>query len=238
MEEATRRRLVALNREFYRRFAADFARSRRRLQPGIVRAFARLRPAGALLDLGCGSGRIARALGELAGRVDRYLGIDFSPELVAAGGEIPPGAAFLAADLSRPGWSREVAGPFDQALALSLLHHIPGRPARLALLREAAGLLRPGGGLVLSAWQVRHVPRLAAKIRPWAEVGLDPAGLEEGDLLMTWGEGDRGRRYVHELRAEELAALCREAGLAVAESWRSDGETGDMGLYLLCRRGE
>ncbi|HEY4688906.1 MAG TPA: class I SAM-dependent methyltransferase, partial [Anaerolineae bacterium] len=80
MNTATARRLLRLNRDFYNAFAVDFADSRRTLQPGIVRALNALRPFKSIVDVGCGDGRVGKALAGL--EVDQYLGLDYSERLL------------------------------------------------------------------------------------------------------------------------------------------------------------
>ena len=101
-----------------------------------------------------------------------------------------------------------------------------------------ADLLRPGGGFAFSVWQLMHLPRFQKRVRPWSDAGLKDSDLEPGDLLLDWKMGGEALRYVHQFEPEELTALCDEAGLDVESSFRSDGETGDLGLYVVGRRPE
>src|SRR3972149_531369 len=83
MKPETAQRLVELNRQFYESFAADFSATRRRLQPGVLRALADLSPEDSILDLGCGSGALALWLAKRNHRGE-YVGVDFSDSLLAA----------------------------------------------------------------------------------------------------------------------------------------------------------
>jgi len=238
VERSIARKLLDLNRRFYEAAGGEFAASRGRLHPGMVRALEMLDPRGGLLDLGCGHGRIARAwkAGSLPGEPSHYVGVENSRALLALAPPQEENLRFLAADLAEPGWEEEVRAlgfPLETALCFSFLHHIPGRDLRLDLLRRTAGLLPPGGGLALSVWQFLHVPGLAARIRPWKEAGLDPGELDAGDLLYPWGGEGGPLRYVHHFREEEVRELLEEAGFQVLRAFRSDGRTGDLGLYLL-----
>jgi SAM-dependent methyltransferase len=114
MKISTARRLLRLNRGFYDRFAREFAESRSRLSPGVRRAVGLLADRRSLLDVGCGDGRIGRALasGSIPNRVERYLGVDFSRELLAIaaarGDELPAGFEVAHADFSEPAWARHL----------------------------------------------------------------------------------------------------------------------------------
>ena len=261
MKTSVARHLLRLNRNFYNTFAEEFSDSRSALQPGISEALRQLGSFTSLLDVGCGDGRVGRAVQE---SVKRYVGVDFSRNLlnlpVGRPTSQPAHFTFLRADLASPHWiktnelclSSENGRPqrrtssfilhpssFDAAVCFSALHHIPGARRRLRLLREIRSLLKPRGGCAISVWQFLHVPRLRRKIAPWAEVGLAPADVDAGDYLLDWQRGGRGLRYVHHFDETELVSLCERAGFTVRAGYRSDGHAsgrGNMGLYVILEK--
>ncbi len=241
MDDATVRRLAALNEAFYSRFAAPFAASRAGPQPGYERLLAYV-PAGRprVLDAGCGDGRFGRFL-RASGREVDYVGVDFSAALLAArdvdgdvDGDVAGDVAgrFEQRDLSQPG-SLDGLGRFDLIVCLSTLQHIPGRRNRARLLAEMAACLTAGGHIALANWQFLGSARQRRKIRSWAEVGLDEGAVEPGDYLLSWQRGGEGRRYVALVDDEETRRLAEGAGLRIAELFRSDGREGDLNLYAL-----
>jgi SAM-dependent methyltransferase len=101
-------------------------------------------PAGceSALDAGCGTGDLARLLAPRCGRV---LGLDLSPNMVAEARRRSAGVAnveFAVADLMTE--PLEPAA-FDCVASVATLHHLPLDAA----LERLAGLLRPGGVLLV-----------------------------------------------------------------------------------------
>ncbi|MFF6953930.1 class I SAM-dependent methyltransferase [Streptomyces iakyrus] len=96
---------------------------------------------GTALDVGCGTGDLAR---QLARRARRVHGIDADPEITARARELTPATApvtYTAADaLTGPG-----DGPYDVITCVAAVHHLPFEQA----LRTFRDRLAPGGILVI-----------------------------------------------------------------------------------------
>jgi tRNA (uracil-5-)-methyltransferase TRM9 len=239
MDETTRSALAELNRAFYAEFAGDFARTRRGWPLGFERILPHLRPAANVLDVGCGNGRLLAFLTE-HGWHGRYLGVDGSAGLLAAAEQnlevSPTKAGFLQADLLSPHWAATLAGLRPDAIAcLAVLHHIPGAAHRARLVAECAGLLTPGGTLIISVWQFLSSPRLRTRILPWSTVGLRNEVVDPEDYLLSWGEGATGHRYCAAIDEGNLCALTTQARLATVETFYADGHEGNLSLYGIFR---
>ena len=103
--------------------------------------------AAAVLDLGCGTGVVARAIAARDGFAGTVTGVDQSPAFVAAAERLAAGAgdrvAFVVGDaheLDLP------AASFDVAVAHTLVSHVRDP---LAVLAEAARVVRPGGSVAV-----------------------------------------------------------------------------------------
>jgi SAM-dependent methyltransferase len=232
--------LLALNREFYQRFASAFVTKRRRLQPGVARALLRIQADDSVLDLGCGHGLLAAAL-RAAGHRGRYVGLDSSSRLLAeAGRRAPDNAAFLPADLADSNWPRALVSsgesPFSWGFALAVFHHLPSTDLRRLVVEQTHRWLLPQAGLIVSVWDFLASSRWRAHILPWSTVGLSDSETDPEDYLLDWREGGRGLRYVYRFTPESLTALGEEAGFRVEETFRSDGEGGRLGLYQVWRK--
>lgn len=232
MDKQTARRLVSLNEQFYQTFGAAFSATRQRIQPGVRHVLSTLRGDERILDLGCGNGEFARQLA-ITPFKGAYYGLDFSLPLLKDAESNPRAfpVNFRQTDLTGNDWPGFFAEPFDLIVSFAVLHHIPGQALRLQMAQNMARLLAPGGKIVLSNWQFLNSPRLAARIQPWERAGMTAADVDENDYLLDWRAGGEGLRYAHHFTENELAALAQTAGLAVLESYYSDGENGRLGLY-------
>jgi tRNA (uracil-5-)-methyltransferase TRM9 len=235
MEPAVARRLIALNHQFYQTFAIPFSDTRQRLQPGVLRILERLSPEADILDLGCGNGELWRTLTERGFR-GRYVGLDFSPALLAIAAnqqtETTGQADFLIADLADPQWDVPLqASTYNNILALAVLHHLPGVELRCRILKKIRNRVAHGGIFILSAWQFLNSSRLAARVQPWERIDLSPTQVDPGDYLLDWRQGGSGLRYVHQYSSSELATLAQTTGFNIQEEFLSDGENHRLGLY-------
>jgi len=240
MDALVAQQLLGLNRRFYQSFAESFSATRARLQPGVLRVLETIPGDARILDLGCGSGELARELGKRGfqgvaqQRQAAYLGLDSSAGMLAFARENAPAlASFRQADLAAPDWDNSLPTPFDIVLAFAVLHHLPRRELRLTVLDKVRALLAPDGRFIHSNWQFLNSPRLRGRIQPWDAIGLDDSGVDDGDYLLDWRRDGEGLRYAHHFSEAELADLARESRFRVAETFYSDGEGGKLGLYQI-----
>jgi len=157
---------------------------------------------GRVLDLGCGTGELARALTTAGFRV---AGCDISPQMLRHARDRGGCAGWVRLD---PDWHRLpfASASFDVVVAASVLEYT-AEPA--AVLRECARVLRPGGIALYTVPNLRHPVR-------WAELCARQLAALAGERRgrPAW------RRYCAYLRASRQRhrirwwrATSAEAGL-------------------------
>lgn len=112
---------------------------------------ARVSPGMRVLDLGIGTGNLARLFVEAGCTV---VGVDFSAAMLAKAQERLPSVRLIKMDLTGPHWPDEPAGPFDRGpydriVSNYVLHEFPWETKRAILERLADGYLAPGAPIVV-----------------------------------------------------------------------------------------
>jgi len=161
------------------------------VQRGLLDAAA-LAPGECVLDVACGTGRVALQAAQAVGALGSVLGVDLSARMVdAAQRRALPNTRFARMD------AQQLALPdtqFDVVLCSLGLMYLPD-PGQA--LREVRRVLRPGGRLVLSVWGERARCGWAALFE------IVDAEVASEVCPLFFGLG----------REDALAGLCGETGL-------------------------
>jgi 2-polyprenyl-6-hydroxyphenyl methylase/3-demethylubiquinone-9 3-methyltransferase len=182
-------------------------RVRRYLEAEIDFVLARMNRGDAVLELGCGYGRVLARLAEKAGRA---IGIDTAGESLALGRRLaPPGSdcEFLAMDALETGFRD---GEFD--LTACVQNGIAAFGVdRERLLGEALRVTRPGGLALFSTYDERFWPERLAWFEAQSRAGLlGPIDHDRtGGGVIVCADGFRAGM----LKPEELRALCARVGV-------------------------
>ena len=193
----------------------------------VVEAIAGLAAGGSVLELGIGTGRVARPLARRGLRVE---GIDASPEMVARlrakpGGDAIPVAIGDFADCA-------VEGTFDLAILLfNTLFCLPSQEAQLRCFRNVAARLSAGGAFLVEAFvpdlarfqggQAVRATRVERDVVTLEAVRHDP--VAQRIATQTIEITDRGVRLlpipIRYAWPSEIDLMARLAGLALESRW-------------------
>ena len=238
MDQRLVSQLVAINREFYSKFADAFSETRSSAQTRLERIVAYIGDDVKALDVGCGNGRLAERLEREHRRV-QYVGVDAAPELIRIARAHNAQTRFVAAEffvgnLAQRDWHLALPrDAFDVVVMLAVLHHLPSFELRATILREARALLKPGGKLILTNWQFAHNERQQKRLVPWETIGLAARDLEPGDALLAWKRGGVGFRFCHLITKDEMRQMAEQTGFSVLKQFFADA---DLNLYSVLEK--
>jgi SAM-dependent methyltransferase len=137
-----------------------------------------LAPGMRVLDLGSGSGNVARLAAELVGPDGAVVGIDKDPEAVelARRHTSAPNVEFRTGDAQT---LDGIEGGFDAVTGRLILLHLPDP---VAALRAATARVRPGGLVIMHECDLSYLwaspqPALWSQARAWVLAAAEKAGI-------------------------------------------------------------
>ncbi len=192
MKEEDAKKIMSNLREDYNLAAVSFARSRDRMWEELKFLFDKAEEGDVVLDLGCGNGRFSQYLEKTT-----YFGIDFSQKLINEAEKRFPKKSFLQADALNLPFENDF---FDKIYSIAVIHQIPSHNYRLKALKETKRVLKSGGKIYFTAWEMDE---------------------ETKGVCQKSGEKDvflKRDRYYYLFEKEEFIELFREAGFFIEES--------------------
>ena len=193
------------------------------------------RPGDTVLDVACGTGAVALELVRRYGC--RVVGIDQSPEMLAAGRRRVQEAGEAAHISLREGHAEKL--PFDDAsfdaLTFTYLLRYVDEPA--AALRELARVVRPGGRIASLEFSVPENPLARFAWEIYVRVGLPALGRAISPGWASVGSflGPSIRSFSTRYPLERLLALWGAAGI---ERVRMKRMSAGGGIVIWGRRGD
>ena len=165
---------------------------------------AELDPSDHVVELGCGAGRMTRAI---AARVDRVTAVDVAPRMLEIAREQNPGLDNVE---WRLGDGKTLSGVPDGSAEVCISHivlqHIPDPEVTLGYVREMGRVLRPGGHAL---FQVSNAPVLhraphEGPRRRWSA------------LRGRWPRGQRSPAWVGSaVDLDDLRAAAADGGMEI-----------------------
>jgi ubiquinone/menaquinone biosynthesis C-methylase UbiE len=208
MDKKNAQQILSETKKHYSLAASHFSRARSRAWPEMKFLIDKyVKEKDKVLDLGCGNGRFSEFFLD-------YLGVDSSQELIDIARENNPSKNFLVADaLNLPLTDQS----FDLIFSVSVLHHIPSKRLRSKFLQESKRVLKPGGTMILTVWDLWSNPNKRFTIIKSSLISL--IGLKDfKDIEIDWYGA--GKCYLHAFSLRELEKLAQENRFSLISSGR------------------
>lgn len=227
--------LINKTREDYNLISEQFSSTRQYIWRDLEPLIDYTKSGDRVLDLGCGNGRLLKVLKD---KKVEYIGVDNSEKLIEAARREFPGENFQVADILHLSFPDNY---FDKIYCIAVLHHIPSNEFRLQVLKEIKRVLRPGGLLILTVWNLWQ--RKTSWEAFFKQTFLKIIGLSKLDLrdiLVPW-KNKEGKilvqRYYHLFTEKELKKLAQCVGFKIKEiGLTRRPESKDNNIYLVAEK--
>lgn len=222
--------IIDQNKETYSEIASHFAETRKHAWKEMEDFLEYVEPGMKILDIGFGSGRTFELLKD---KNIKYTGIDNAPgfvDLVNKKYGTGDGVEFLEMDMTCLDFEDE---NFDLIFAIASFHHIPTVELRLRTLKEMHRVLKSGGYVLMTNWNLFQKKYLGQVLRFGLAHGFLSKTYTFGDVDIPWVSKESVfLRYYHAFRLGELEKLARSAGFDVIENKLYPDKEGKSGYFV------
>jgi len=212
----------------YEKIAVEFSATRQSLWEDLNGLGQYVKDGDAVLDLGCGNGRLYELF---KGKAINYRGIDnckpliekaqekYAPAIGRSDERTSGGANFTVGDILDLPFAKN---QFDAVFCIAVLHHLPSAELRRKVLADAKKSLKEGGLLILTVWnlyQKKYWRYFFDISLPFGEIGSHRYDSWK-DILIPWKLKSGGKiwRYYHAFTRGELRRLVAKAGFQILKS--------------------
>ncbi|MDP3244492.1 MAG: methyltransferase domain-containing protein [bacterium] len=215
MKEEAARELLKKVKEDYQIIAKGFAASREQLWPELRHFLDFVNDGDRVLDAGCGNGRL---MDLFAGRRIDYTGVDNTEAFIQIARERCRRQDFkcqiIFGDILNLPFEEE---EFNAVACVAVLHHVPGEKLRQQALKEIQRVLKPGGILLLTAWNLWQPRYLSYVLKYNIKKMFGQSSYDLNDAFIPFhGEV---KRYTHAFTLNKLQGLLKQAGFTIIESY-------------------
>lgn len=210
-----KKNFISQNRDVYNTIASYFSSTRQFVWDDLKDFSQYITKEDTVLDIGCGNGRVYQLCENLQ---VAYTGIDQSEELIAIAQKKYPTVHFDVGEMTKLPYED---ASFSVIICVATFNHLPDRESRLKSLREMKRVLKPGGIILMTNWNV-----LSENAQKYIDRGKwEIVENNRQDVLVPWltpiGEKMPGSRYYHGYELPELFDLFTDTGFIVEQQYYS-----------------
>lgn len=212
MKEEYAKQLLEKVKQDYNLAAQEFSNRRQSIWQEMRFLFDDfLQPHDKALDLGCGNGRFFEVM---QGKEVDYYGVDISEELIEIAKQQYPQTNFQVGSALNIPFNNNF---FDKVYLIAVLHNIPSKSFRLQALEEAKRVLKPGGLVIATCWNLWPCPKKRNLILKYGFLKIvGKTKLDFKDIFIPFAGMESC--YFHCFTKRELEKLAKKAQLAIRES--------------------
>jgi ubiquinone/menaquinone biosynthesis C-methylase UbiE len=220
MKKDTAQSILKLAEDEYDAFAREFSDSRAFFWKELEFLQEHVKPNQSVLDIGCGNGRL---LNLFEGTPLDYTGIDSSNELIkiARKNHGDQGVFIHGNALALPFEDNS----FDVVFSIAVIHHIPSKGFRKQFVDEAYRVLKPGGTMIITTWNIRRWQFFRERFTHTVKKIFGLSKFDFGDVILTFGK-KKNQRYIHAFTKAEFGHLIKGAGFTISSLKRVERKSG------------
>lgn len=225
MDKQTQKELLETVNVSYDQIAEDFDATRQKKPwPELYKLTESIKDGDAILDVGCGNGRL---LGIIQKNI-RYVGLDKSEKLVAIAKKNHESrinnCEFVAGDILELGQLPQIN--FDYVFSIAVLHHLPGKEARINALRQLKNKVSENGKIIITVWNMWPQSKFKKLIFKFIALRLlGKNRMDWGDIVFEWKKNtgeELAKRYYHAFTKYGLKRIITKAGLRIDNIYKDD----------------
>jgi ubiquinone/menaquinone biosynthesis C-methylase UbiE len=204
-------KFIEENKTVYNTIASHFSATREVLWDDLKDLKHFTKAGDAVLDVGCGNGRLYQMFADLS---IRYTGVDQSEGLIEKARQKFREANFVVSSMVKLPFEDS---SFDVLYSIAAFHHLPNDELRVQTLKEMKRVLKPGGKIIMTNWNAKSNWAVAKVEKGDWTMGEDP-----DHFIVPWKNSKKevkGLRHYWLLTPEHLERLAADVGLKVEEQY-------------------
>lgn len=214
MKKNTAQNLISKTKTDYEFLSREFFNTRKFPWKELVDLGEYAKDGDQVLDLGCAHGRLLEVL--KSKKID-YLGLDNCSLSIKEAQARWSDYKFQIADATKLNLPQN---SFDKIFMIATFHHIPGKEMRLKVLRDLNKILKPGGLLIMTNWNLKQ----GKYFRLWLKCNLKKLfgknKMDWNDILVPWKHKEKTvSRYYHAFSRRELKKLLKQSNFKIQENY-------------------
>ncbi len=235
MQSKTINKILNETESGYDRMAQKFSSTRKNFWGDLAFIADYVQDGDKILDYGCGNGRLLEILKNK--KID-YVGVDVSQKLIDLAKVKYPEHAESFSKVASLASLAFPADFFNRIISVAVFHHFPKEYAR-EMAKELYCITKPGGTIVITAWNLWQKKRRKNIFNPGALLGkIFQVGAYRGyglcDVLIPFQNNEGGvfKRYHRVYTKDSLAKTFLLAGFEVEKCFLANGKN----IILIARK--